>query len=84
MEQLTQNSQKYIQLFIEYGTTYGLKVIFALLVFFIGKRIARFLTNLAGKVMKKNNVDVELIGFMSSLLYWFLVKLVFKQHRSSH
>ena len=76
MEQLTQNSQKYIQLFIEYGTTYGLKVIFALLVFFIGKRIARFLTNLAGKVMKKNNVDVELIGFMSSLLYWLLFALV--------
>ena len=76
MEQITQNSQKYLQLFIEYGTTYGLKVIFALLVFFIGKRIARFLTNLAGKVMKKNNVDVELIGFMSSLLYWLLFALV--------
>jgi len=76
MEQITENSQKYLELFIEYGSTYGLKVIFALLVFFIGKRIARSITNLAGKIMKKNDIDVELISFMDSLIYWALFALV--------
>ena len=76
MEHLTENSQKYLQLLSEYGSTYGLKVIFALLVFFIGKRIARFVTNLAIKLMKKNDIDVELIGFMDSLIYWLLFALV--------
>jgi len=76
MEKLTENSQKYIQLLSEYGSTYGLKVIFALLVFFIGKRIARFMTNMAIKLMKKNDIDIELIGFMDSLIYWLLFALV--------
>ena len=76
MEHITQNSQKYIELFIQYGSSYGLKVFFALLVFFIGKRIARMMTNIATKLMKKNNVDVELVGFMDSLIYWLLFALV--------
>lgn len=76
MEHITENSQKYLELFIEYGSTYGLKIIFALLVFFIGKRVARALTNVAVKIMEKNDIDVELIGFMNSLIYWALFVLV--------
>lgn len=76
MEHITENSQKYLALFLEYGSSYGLKIIFALLVFFIGKRIARTITNIAGKIMKKNDIDVELISFMDSLIYWALFALV--------
>ena len=57
-------------------TQYGLKIILALAIFFIGKRVARGITNLAVKSMTKQNVDVELIGFFNSLLYWALFALV--------
>ena len=76
MEYLLKNSEKYTELAINYGSQYGLKLLFALLVFFIGKRIARFITNLVIKLMKNNDVDAELIGFFDSLIYWLLFALV--------
>ncbi len=76
MEYLLENSEKYIELAIQYGSQYGLKVILALLVFFIGKRVARFITNMIVKLMKKNDIDIELVGFMGSLIYWLLFVLV--------
>ena len=76
MEHLLENSEKYIEITIQYGSQYGLKLIFALLVFFIGKRIARFVTNAVVKLMKKNDIDVELISFFDSLIYWILFALV--------
>jgi len=76
MEHITANTQKYLNLIVEYGSSYGLKLIFALLVFLIGKRIARVITNLATKLMKKNDVDIELISFLDSLIYWVLFALV--------
>ena len=41
MEHLLEQYQSYIDLSLQYGVSYLLKIIFALLVFFIGKRIAR-------------------------------------------
>lgn len=76
MEYLLKNSEKYTELAINYSSQYGLKLIFALLVFFIGKRIARFITNLVINLMKKNDIDVELTGFFDSLIYWLLFALV--------
>ena len=76
MEHLLENSEKYIEITIQYGSQYGLKLIFSLLVFFIGKRIARFVTNAVVKLIKKNDIDVELISFFDSLIYWILFALV--------
>lgn len=76
MEYLLSNSEKYTSLLIEYASAYGLKLIFALLIFFIGKRLARLITNVFIKLFKKNNVDVELVGFFDSLIYWILFALV--------
>ena len=76
MEYLLSNSEKYTSLLIEYASVYGLKLIFALLIFFIGKRLARLITNVFIKLFKKNNVDVELVGFFDSLIYWILFALV--------
>lgn len=77
MDKLLSNSEKYIDLLTQYGSAYGLKLVFALLVFFIGKRIARMLTNLITKLMTKNNIDIELISFLDSLIYWALFAMVF-------
>ena len=76
MENIFSNSEQYISLAVQYGSQYGLKLILALLVFFIGKRVARFITNMVVKLMKKNDIDVELISFMDSLIYWLLFALV--------
>jgi len=76
MEYLLKNSENYIELAIQYGSQYGLKLIFALIIFFIGKRVARFVTNMIIKLMKKNDIDVELTGFLDSLIYWVLFTMV--------
>ena len=67
---------QYVDLAVEYGTTYGIKVVLALLIFLIGKRISRGITNVAVKAMERQDVDVELIGFLNSLLYWALFAIV--------
>lgn len=70
------NYDKYIDIALQYVSLYGVKLIIALIVFLIGKRIARMLTNLAVKAMKKANVDKELTGFLESLIYWGLFAIV--------
>lgn len=64
--------KQYLDLALIYGSEYGLKILIAIAIFLIGKRIARGITNLATRTMRKQEVDVELIGFIDSLLYWGL------------
>lgn len=76
METNIEAYQQYIDLALKYGSEYGLKIIIALAIFIIGKRVARSVTNMATKTMQKQEVDVELVGFVSSLLYWALFAIV--------
>ncbi|RBP53336.1 mechanosensitive ion channel family protein [Arenicella xantha] len=70
--------QKYSDLFVEYGSIYAWKIVLALIIFLVGKRVARIVTNLIVKGLRKNGVEQELIGFFDSLFYWglFLVVLI--------
>jgi small conductance mechanosensitive channel len=70
------NYEKYIDIVVQYASLYGVKLFFALVVFMIGKRIARMLTNLAVKAMNKGEVDRELTGFVDGLIYWGLIAIV--------
>lgn len=70
------NYEKYAEIVVHYASLYGVKLFFALVVFLIGKRIARMLTNVAVKAMKKGDVDRELIGFIDGLIYWGLIVIV--------
>jgi len=70
------STQHYIDLATQYGLTYGLKLVFAILIYLIGRRIARGLTSLAVKAMSSKGVDSELIGFLQSLIYWALLAVV--------
>lgn len=70
------NYDKYVDIVIQYTSLYGVKLILALVVFLIGKRIARMLTNIAVKAMNKGSVDSELTGFLDSLIYWGLIAIV--------
>ena len=67
---------KYIDTAVQAISLYGVKLLIALIVFLIGKRIARMLTNIAVKAMNKASVDKELTGFLESLIYWGLFAIV--------
>lgn len=73
-----QKYQQYTDLLIQFFSVYSVKIIIALLIFWIGKKIARWITDLVIKTLRSNDIDQELVGFIDSLLYWglFLVVIV--------
>ncbi len=56
--------------------TYGLKVLFAFVIFFAGKAIAGFIRKAVYGGMTKREVDPTLVSFGSSLLYYLLMVVV--------
>jgi len=60
----------------EYIATYGLNVLAAALIFFIGKWLARILTNLLEKMMQKTNLDATLVSFVKHISYIGLLVFV--------
>lgn len=71
-----QKYQHYTDLAIQFVTVYGAKVLIALLIFWIGRKLARWITDLVTKMLRSNDVDQELVGFIDSLLYWALFLVV--------
>lgn len=57
-------------------TLYGFKVIGAIIVFFVGKWLAKWLTGVAKKLMEKSKVDEMLIGFFGNGIYILLMAIV--------
>ena len=57
-------------------TIYGLKVIAGIVVFIVGRWVAKGLTNLARKVMEKRAVDDTLVSFVVNLTYIALLVFV--------
>jgi len=57
-------------------TTYSLKIVGAILVFVIGKWFARYISNLLGKILRKNNVDETLGNFLGQISYYALFVMV--------
>jgi small conductance mechanosensitive channel len=57
-------------------SAYSVNIIGAILIFIVGKWLARRIANLLAKLLEKNNVEVTLINFMTSLAYYALVVLV--------
>lgn len=72
---LAENYQHYVDITLQYGFTYMVKIALALLIFLIGKRVARALTNFVVKAMQKSELDRELTELIESLLYWGIVTL---------
>lgn len=56
--------------------TYGLKIIGALLIFFIGKSVASWISKLFTKFISKSVEDVTVVSFLSSALYIVLLLFV--------
>ncbi|MFQ6005780.1 MAG: mechanosensitive ion channel family protein [Woeseia sp.] len=58
------------------GVTFGIKIIAAIVIFFVGRVIARIVTNGIRKVMASQEVDKILESFVSNLVYWALMAFV--------
>ena len=57
-------------------TTYSINIALALLIFVIGKKLARIGSDLTKKLLKKSNVDDTLTTFIGNLIYGLLVVVV--------
>jgi small conductance mechanosensitive channel len=52
------------------------KLVFAILIFWIGKKIAKVIANLFAKALKKSDSDPILVNFVKNLVYFFLLVIV--------
>ncbi|KPJ99575.1 MAG: mechanosensitive ion channel protein MscS [Desulfobacterales bacterium SG8_35] len=57
-------------------SAYSLNIIGAILIFIVGKWLARRISRLLTKLLQKNNVDLTLVSFLSNLTYYTLIVLV--------
>jgi len=57
-------------------SVYSLNIIGAILIFIVGKWLARRIAKLLTKLLEKNNVDLTLVNFLSNLTYYTLIVLV--------
>ena len=55
---------------------YSINIIGAILIFVVGKWVARRISRLLSTLLKKNNVDLALVHFLSNLTYYALIVLV--------
>lgn len=57
-------------------TDWGIKIVLALLIYLVGKWVARKLTKLVRKLMQRAEVDETLISFLSNIVYAILLAAV--------
>ena len=58
---------------ISYVTLYGIKILLAIVIFYVGKMVAKWLSNMTTKVMQKKEVDTALVHFVSALVYYAIL-----------
>jgi small conductance mechanosensitive channel len=67
---------KYWDIAIQYGAEYGLKIIGAVIIFYVGKSVANAFRNLIEKALKHQSVETTLVDFASSAVYYALMAVV--------
>jgi len=70
------NIDQFFQLISTYLTAYGLKVIGAIIIFIVGRWVAKLLSTLAGKALTKAHMDKTLVRFGENLAYTLLLVFV--------
>ncbi|MFA6396106.1 MAG: mechanosensitive ion channel domain-containing protein [Sulfurimonas sp.] len=70
---IVQKMEHYTDLILQYGTEYGLKILGAVAIFFLGKWLARKAILLMRKAMEKAHVDATLVSFSSNVVYVALI-----------
>ncbi|MBT8357408.1 MAG: mechanosensitive ion channel, partial [Desulfobacterales bacterium] len=67
---------KIIDIITYFFTNYSLKIVGAILIFIVGKWLARYISKLIGKIMRKNKVDETLTRFSGNISYYALLIMV--------
>lgn len=73
---MDENIQNLIDKAPEFAVTYGLKLVLAIAVFFIGKAIVKWLANMLGAAMDKRNVDHTVASFCKHIAYYAMFTMV--------
>lgn len=68
--------EEYIELIKEMAMVYGVKIIMALLIFIVGRWVARRISNVLQKLMASKDVDPAIQHFVGGLAYWGLLIFV--------
>jgi len=58
------------------GVEFGLKILVAIIIFYVGRIVARMLTSTLHKVMQRQEVDKILETFVCNLVYWLVMLFV--------
>ncbi|MCP4704536.1 MAG: mechanosensitive ion channel [candidate division Zixibacteria bacterium] len=69
--------EEYLNMVIEWGSVYGLKVIAAIAIFIIGRFVIGIITGIVKRIMKKSNTDETLVKFLVSLTRTALLMILF-------
>ena len=70
------DTSKYTDMATTYASEYGLKIVSAFLIFFIGKWAIHKITALVKKIMQKAKIDQTLVEFSESLVYFALLLML--------
>ena len=60
----------------DYFMQYGLSLIYAILIFIIGKWVARLISKIAGTAMHKSKLNETLASFLKNIIYYVLLIFV--------
>ena len=67
---------KYLELLIQYGIEYGIRILAALAIFLIGKWLVNKISGLIGSLMTRGDVDATLSAFIMSVVKILLMLVV--------
>ncbi len=70
------NIEKLIDTLTFWVTAYSMKIVAAILIFFIGKWLAKKVTRLFIKLLERNKIDITLTRFLESIVYYTLLVVV--------
>ncbi len=56
--------------------TYGTKIVAAVIVFLVGRFIAKWLTRVVAKILEKQEIDTTLVKFLENVVYYVLIVAV--------
>jgi len=68
--------QEWMSVALDFVAQYGVKIILAIVLFIIGRMVAKWLSGLARKGFTKSNMDPTLVGFLGTILYSLMLAAV--------
>jgi len=76
MDVTTTDVNKYVDMAIQYGAEYGLRIIGAIAIFVIGKWVAKKISGLIKRLMDRGEIDTTLSEFIASIIDILLLIIV--------